>query len=176
MEKKNLYITLAIVAVVGAVLAVALWGGNKTGEMSAVPTGSGTPASSEQAGVAKTYSPKIPIGATLSVANAEAPANTNPDSDAKIKFFDLRATEGGFSVPALVVMQGDSLSVDFTAVDGDYDLDIPYLGAYFSAVKRGETRKFPIDTSVVGTFIIECRSHCPASGQIRSSLVVLPRG
>ena len=175
MEKKHLYITLAMTAVVGAVLAVALLGGKKPDGVSAVPAESGTSTISEQARVAKTYSPKIPVGATLSVAKAETPASNNPNSDAKIKFFDLRASKSGFSVPAFVVTQGDSLSIDFTAVDGDYDLDIPYLGAYFSAVKQGETKKLPIDTSAVGTFVIECRSHCPASGQIKTSLVVLPR-
>ncbi len=161
--------------VVGAGIVIALLNGNKPGTVSTVPAGNGTPASGEQAKVNQTYTPNIPAGATPSVAKAEAPANSNPNSDAKIKFFDLRATKSGFSISQIVVTQNDSLSVNFTAVDGDYDLDIPYLGAYFSVVKKGETKKFPIDTSTVGTFVMECRTYCPSSGQIKGSLVVLPR-
>ncbi len=173
MDKKHLYIIIAMALVVGAGIVFAFLSREKPGAVGTAPAGNGTP-SSEQAKIAQTYSPNIPAGATPSVAKAEAPANSNPNSDAKIKFFDLQATKSGFSIPQIVVTQNDSLSVNFTAVDGDYDLDIPYLGAYFSVVKKGETKKFPIDTSTVGTFVMECRDYCP-SGQIKGSLVVLPR-
>ena len=131
MDKKHLYIIIAMALVVGAGIIFALLNGNKPGTVSTAPAGNGTSASKEQTKISQTYSPNIPAGATPSVAKAEAPANSNPNSDAKIKFFDLRATKSGFSISQIVVTQNDSLSVNFTAMDGDYDLDIPYLAPIF---------------------------------------------
>lgn len=124
---------------------------------------------------AQKYTPEIPEGVTTTTpAKSEAPASSNPQLDTKIRFFDLKATSGGFAPNSIVVKKGDGLNVDFTAVDGDYDLDIPYLGAYFSKVSRGTTKNLPFDTSLTGTFIWECRDFCPRSGKIQGTLIVLP--
>ncbi|MDP3975044.1 MAG: cupredoxin domain-containing protein [Candidatus Jorgensenbacteria bacterium] len=120
------------------------------------------------------FTPEVPVGATPTVPKNEAPASANVELDTKIKFFDMRAARGGFVPSSITVNKGDSLSVDFTATDGDYDLDIPYLGAYFSVVREGTTRKLPFDTSLPGTFTFQCRDYCPSGGVIRGSLIVLP--
>lgn len=130
---------------------------------------------SAEGGLIAPYEPIVPQGTTISSSKNEAPASANPELDTKIRFFDLSATKDGFSPAELVVNQGDSLSVDLTAVDGDYDLDVPYLGAYFEAVKRGTTRRLPFDTSISGTFAFQCRDHCPVKGIISGRLIVLPR-
>jgi hypothetical protein len=91
-----------------------------------------------------------------------------------LKFFDLKVSNSGFNPNTITVKKGDSLQVDFTAVDGDYDLDFPYLGAYFSVVRRGVTKRLPLDTSLAGTFTFGCRDFCPDSGKIQGRLIVLP--
>lgn len=121
-----------------------------------------------------TFTSEVPKNAALTIPKNEAPASANPELNTKIKFFDLRASRNGFSPSSITVNKGDSLSVDFTAADGDYDLDIPYLGAYFSAVGKGVTKKLLFDTSLPGTFIFQCRDHCPSTGKIQGSLIVLP--
>jgi plastocyanin len=120
------------------------------------------------------YTPEIPDNAVLTPPKNEAPASANPKLDTKIRFFDLKATKKGFEPASFTVNKGDGVRFDFTAVDGDYDLNFPYLGAYFSVVKKGETRSLPIDTSLAGTFAFECRDFCPASGKIQGQLIVLP--
>ncbi|MGC9611145.1 MAG: hypothetical protein ABSE68_02930 [Minisyncoccia bacterium] len=177
MKEKQIAIVVAFALVVlgGGVIGFIFRNGGGNGNIVGNNPSNGSVSTSSGNGQNPDYSSDIPKGAALSVPINSAPANSNPGSAAEIKFFDLRATRNGFSVPMLVVSQRDSLSVNFTAVDGDYDLDIPYLGAYFSVVKKGETKKLPIDTSTAGTFIMECRDYCPSSGQIKSSLVVLPR-
>jgi hypothetical protein len=120
------------------------------------------------------YTPEIPDNAVLTPPKNEAPASANPQLDTKIRFFDLKATKKGFEPTSFTVNKGDGVRFNFTAVDGDYDLNFPYLGAYFSVVKKGETRSLPIDTSLAGTFAFECRDFCPASGKIQGQLIVLP--
>lgn len=120
------------------------------------------------------YTPAVPSDATPSVPKNEAPASANPTLDTKILFFDLKATRRGFEPNSFTVHKGDSLRISFTAVDGDYDLDFPYLGAYFAAVKQGQAKELPFDTSIPGTFAFECRDSCPAGGKIQGKLIVLP--
>jgi len=121
-----------------------------------------------------TYTPEVPKNAVQTLPKAEAPASSNPELDTKLKFFDLKASNSGFNPNAITVKKGDSLQVDFTAVDGDYDLNFPYLGAYFSVVRRGVTKRLPLDTSLTGTFTFECRDFCPPGKKIQGQLIVLP--
>ena len=122
------------------------------------------------------YTPEIPEEVTTTTpAKNEAPASSNPTLGTKIRFYDLRATEDGFEPSQLSVISGDSVNIEFTAVDGDYDLDFPYLGAYFSVTNEGEVRTLPFDTSIPGTFQFSCRDHCGGGEKILGTLVVLPR-
>lgn len=125
-------------------------------------------------GTAGIYSPQVPQNAVLTKPKSEAPASANPNLTTKIKFFDMKATSAGFSPNSITVNKGDSLRVNFTAQDGDYDLSIPYLGASFSVIKKGTARELPIDTSTPGTFVFECSSYCPSGGKIQGTLIVLP--
>lgn len=121
------------------------------------------------------YSPEVPNDVvTTTISKAEAPASSNPALNTKMRFYDMKAMSQGFTPSNIAVKKGDTVQIDFTAVDGDYDLNFPYLGAYFSTVKKGETKKLPFDTSLSGTFIFECKSSCPASGRIQGTLIVLP--
>lgn len=120
------------------------------------------------------FTSEVPEDAVPTPPKTETPASTNPDLGTKILGFDLRASRGGFSPSSIVVNHGDTLVIDFTAVDDDYDLDIPYLGVYFPAVSEGSTKKLPLDTSLPGTFTFQCRNSCPLTGVIRGELIVLP--
>jgi len=122
------------------------------------------------------YTPEVPEEVTTTTpAKNEAPASSNPSLDTKIRFYNLQASSAGFEPSQISVISGDSVNVEFTALDGDYDLDFPYLGAYFSVTREGQTRTLPFDTSMSGTFKFSCRDFCPAEGRILGTLVVLPR-
>jgi len=134
----------------------------------------GAPGGATAPGEVPAYSATVPEDATASVPVKSAPASANSSLGTKLLFFDLKATKSGFQPNSFTVHKGDSLHISFTAVDGDYDLNFPYLGAYFSTVQKGATRDLPFDTSVPGTFAFECRDACPPSGKIQGSLIVLP--
>lgn len=169
-------VTLVVIAVV--VIAVILFGffGRQDGRSPfSSSTGGGPDGQIGPGGPAPVgYSPEVPSNAVLTPPKNETPASANPELDTKQRFFDLRASRSGFEPSSFTVNSGDTLQVDFTAVDGDYDLDIPYLGAYFSVVREGETRRLPFDTSLVGTFDFMCRDYCPGGKVIKGQLIVLP--
>jgi len=120
------------------------------------------------------YDPDIPEGATLTPTKNEAPASSNSELDSKSRFLNLSATEKGFLPEMITVRKGDTIYVDFTATDGSYDLDIPYLGTYFRKIEKGETKRLPFDVRTAGSFVFQCRDYCPRGGSIRGSLIVLP--
>lgn len=181
MTKKQIYILSSLGVLVILLIA---WGVFWRSTPPVAPGAEGNPSSSggeqavststEPGGIVPAYSPNVPANATPSVPKNEAPASANPTLDTKMLFFDLKAAASGFTPSSFTVHKGDSLHISFTAVDGDYDLDFPYLGAYFSTVKKGQTKDIPFDTSISGTFAFECRDACPSSGKIQGKLIVLP--
>lgn len=165
MNKKQIIIVVVLVVVVAAIIVYGLIQ-KKERQPETGPAGGQPPVAG--------YTPDIPDKATLTPPKNEAPASANPDLDTKIRFFDLKATKNGFEPDSFTVNKGDNVQFDFTAVDGDYDLDFPYLGAYFSVVKEGNMRRLPFDTGLPGTFIFQCRDYCPAGKKIQGELIVLP--
>jgi hypothetical protein len=121
------------------------------------------------------YSAEVPKDATPTTAISEVSASDNPGVESKVKKFDLKATKNGFVPSSITVESGDEIQLNFSAVDSDTDLDLPYLGAYFRPVLKGESRVFPIGTGLVGTFIFSCRDFCPGGKKIEGSLIVISR-
>ena len=121
----------------------------------------------------KIYSPAIPEGSIVTTPKKEIKANISSAVKTTVRFYDITATKDGFSPNVITVNKGDTLKVDFKPVDGSYDLDIPYLGAYFKQVPQGETRTLPFDTATPGTYLFSCRDHCPSGGKIKGTLIVL---
>ncbi len=153
--QRNIVIVFAVVILAGVVVGLLAKKEPSQSPSSLVTTSTlpGTPKNP----AAEFFSSSIPKNATASVPKNEAPASANPNLDTKIKSFDLQATKSGFIPSSITVNSGDNLQISFAAVDGDYDLSIPYLGASFNIVKKGATRILPFDTSLPGTFIFRAR-------------------
>lgn len=121
------------------------------------------------------YTKEIPEEViTITKPESESAGSPDPAIKTKLLSYDIKATKNGFIPSVISVGQGDSVSFNFTAVDGDYDLDFPYLGAYFSVVKQGATKSLPFSTNLAGSFAFECRSSCPDGNKIQGVLYVLP--
>jgi heme/copper-type cytochrome/quinol oxidase subunit 2 len=86
----------------------------------------------------------------------------------------LSAARSGFNPSSITVNKGDTLNIDFTAVDDDYDFDILYMAFYYPKVFKGTTKKLIFDAATPGTFAFSCRDYCPSGGQIKGQLIVLP--
>ena len=120
------------------------------------------------------YNSGVPTNAQLTETTFEAPASTNENLDTKARFIEMRVSQNGFDPATITVSKGDTLYIDLMPQDGDYDLSIPFLGASFSMVEEGGTRRLPLDTTLEGTFKFTCANNCPGSGPIEGQLIVLP--
>lgn len=87
--------------------------------------------------------------------------------------YELQVSARGFSPDMIAARKGSLLELNITAVDGDYDIDIPYLKTHILKTEEGETKTVPVSAGVVtGTFDFMCRNFCPKDKVIRGKLVV----
>lgn len=167
-RKQIVIVAVFVVFVAGGIF----WGVSRRSDTST--TGRENTGTSQSVSLSSPYTPEVPSGATLTEPKTVGPATSVAGSTSKARFFDMKATKNGFVPSSLTVNAGDTVYIEFSAVDEIYDLDIPYLGVYFSAVQEGTSRRLPFDTPQSGTFLFSCRDFCPGK-TIQGSLVVLPK-
>jgi len=105
------------------------------------------------------------------------PVETAPAAvgrDEKFRQFTLEAKGNAFTPNKIIVNQGDSVRIDLTAVDRNYDFTQDDYGIK-SAVKRGETKSVYFGATAAGEFVFYC-SICggPDKGA-RGTITVVPR-
>ncbi|MEK7651037.1 MAG: hypothetical protein AAB377_00740 [Patescibacteria group bacterium] len=171
-NKRNIIIGAVIAVIV--VVGLAWWGfGSDTSPLSSLlKTGGGGKATVAEptyngVPVKDLYNPTIPKNAVVSESKAVAPAGPDPILTNKSRTYDLKATKSGFSPNSLTVGEFDTVQLDFTAVDNNYSLTIPYLGINFAATAKGETKRLVFTPTLSGTFTIE-------AGSIKGSLIIIP--
>ena len=122
--------------------------------------------------VPATYSPEVPKNIELTRPSLENPINPSSDSESKIRTFEITASKDGYNPAEIVVNLGDQVGIAVTAVDGDYDFDLPNIGSY-QIVKKGE-RKWAANFMAVrsGTFTFLCRDYCPGDDKISGKLII----
>ena len=175
MDKYTLWILEGTAIGIAVILAVIFISRGSNIDSSQIISPANEQSAEENISESNGYLSEIPDDFSITPANSEISASDNPDVQSKVKTFDLQATKNGFIPNSITVESGDELQINFSAVDGDTDLDLPYLGAYFPAVLKGETRKFPIGTSLTGVFVFSCRDACPGGNKIQGELIVVPR-
>ncbi len=173
MSKKQIVIGLVLVVVLALIVVLGVSQKKSGPQVSSRPGGPTPQQTAPQP--APGYTPEVPKNAELTPPKLEAPASPNPEDPSKMVFYDLKATKNGFEPSTITVREGDSLRFDFTAVDGDYDLEIPYLGVYFFVVPKGVTRTLSTGTGPAGTYEFSCRDYCPEGKKITGKLIVVPR-
>ena len=192
-NKRNVIIGIAVVviAVLAVVSGVSLrslpanqTGNNPAGQQSGTANNpqndAGVTAPKEQTfygtSASKAFNADVPANVTkpTTPASVAPAAPNNPGGVEQLRTINLKATVSGFDPNNIAVYEGDTVRIMFTAVDGDYDISIPYTGSYQLA-KKGETQPIGLGATTVGTYTFLCRDHCPAGKTIEGSFVVLPR-
>jgi len=112
----------------------------------------------------------VPEGVAKPTFTAPASAKT----DADIRKFLIEAKGGEFIPSTVIVRQGDSVRIEVTAVDREYDFIQPDYGLR-AVMRRGETKTIAFGATAPGKFIFYCeRCGGPAKGPI-GEIVVAPR-
>lgn len=94
-----------------------------------------------------------------------------PGVEAKFRSFDV-VGEGGRFVPSnIIVNKGDTVHINFTAVDRDYDIQFPSYGMKQFA-KIGQTKILEFQAVTAGNFIYYCESCGGIDSTARGNIIV----
>lgn len=160
--------------VVGIVVGVLTRSGGVLSPVKVVEQGDGDAANAlleDENGERSVFTSEVPQNAKPTEPVIESPAA--PNSDAKFGIFNMTVGENGYEPSIITVGQGNLVQIKLTALDGDYDFNMPYKGLY-QFVKEGETKQISFGVKTSGTFAFECRDFCPEGKKIMGELVVLP--
>lgn len=172
--KQLVFGALAIAIVFFAIgFSVARWHGPRSTQQGTNPA---TNASSTVQEVSSDV--KVPDADAADVAKDVAVpkvvSDAAPGVEAKFRAFDVKVENGSFSPSTIIVRQGDTANIKFTAVDRDYDFVQPDYGLS-SKLLRGKTQLIEFAGVNPGKFTFYC-SSCggPSKGPI-GYVVVVPR-
>jgi heme/copper-type cytochrome/quinol oxidase subunit 2 len=108
----------------------------------------------------------------IAVPKAVAPAAPNVES--KFRSFDIVASEGMFKPSEIVVNEGDTVHVDFSAEDGEYDITFPSYGMKQTA-SAGETKILEFQANQSGSFLYYCESCGGEESLATGNIVVVAK-
>ena len=118
------------------------------------------------------YKSETPKNAQITEAKYTQSISKNSEMDIKSRRYELAATKNGFIPYDITVNALDTIELDFIAVDGDYDLTIPFLGTSFNAVKKGDKKRFTFQITNTGVFAFQCNQFCPEGKIIKPDVVI----
>jgi len=176
MNKNLAIIVVVIVVVVVALLFIFVWRGpQKIG--APTPGTPGTGSATRQSIASGTVA--VPeVGAKDVPQNVAVPQNVLPAAQtgaAKLRTFSIRANNDEFSPDTVIVNLGDTVRLDLTAVDKNYDFFQPDYGLKNSSIGKGQTAHVAFQATAAGKFTFYCVS-CggPAKGPVGYLEVVAP--
>ncbi len=146
------------------VVAFAVWSWKSDSPNQDVSQGGNQNASGEQPAPSVTRGP-IPYdvavpgeGAAKVAADTAVPATVSPagpTTSALLRSFDISAVNDAFTPSNIVVYRNDTISINLTAEDHDYNFVQPDYG-FNIVVKQGETKKIEFGATAAGTFTYYC--------------------
>jgi hypothetical protein len=165
MVKKILLIGLVVILVLGAIY---FW----PKEMTA-PSGD-TAQTGTQETVTKAPAPEnveVPDEKTMdlpeNVAVPETVVEAGPNTDLKLRLFDLAYANGKFVPDTIIVNEGDRVQVSFAGGPTAYDFTQPDFGIAWKIPKAGVTYGF--GASIAGTYTFSCESCGP---EVKGTLII----
>ncbi len=174
ITKREIIIIAVAVGLLLLVVGVGLYYRANLRHISSLPSGGeelSLPKENVEELMAKKYTSEVPKSAVETKPVKEAPAA--PNVKAKLGSYEIQMTRSGFNPNSVTVKKGNLATIYITAMDGDYDVKIPYMEMW-TTIKKGEKKPLSFQINTSGTFIFECDKQCPAGGRIQGTLIVLP--
>ncbi len=161
---------LVLAVVLGAVYAIKL-SGNRTGEQIGenqagetsgdIPEGTEVP---ELGAAPEDESIAVPV----SVSDA-----AKGTSEAQLRTFLITAEGGKFTPSTVIVYKNDTVHIDFTAKDREYDITVPDYGL-MQRVKAGETKPLEFRAEKEGKYTYYCELCGGLGSEAKGSIIVMP--
>lgn len=95
-----------------------------------------------------------------------------PGVDSKFRNFDITAEGGKFIPEKIIVQVGDTVHINFTAVDKDYDITFPSYNMKQTA-KQGQTKILEFQAVQDGSFLYYCESCGGAEGMTKGNIIIV---
>ena len=179
MDKRKIIVVIVVVFAVAATILLRSDKKNSVAPQGIGPNGTGS--ATEGSLATRTPTPQnvvVPdktstnVPENIAKPNIQAPANKA--NSATFRGYAIRAASGAFSPDTIIVKQGDTVHLELTAVDKEYDFTQPDYG-FSVAVARGTTKTFQFDATASGKFTLFCKS-CggPSQGPL-GTIVVVPK-
>lgn len=171
-NKKKDIIIYSIVALIILVVAVGYFVG-----WFAVPSGTPTsgPTSATRSDVPPgTVAPAVgATGTPEGVAVPQVSIPAAPGVKAQLRVFNITASNNVFTPSTVIANEGDTIHINFTAVDKTYDITIPDLSLQQTA-KKGETKVLEFGANPPGKFAFYCESCGGLNSSAIGSIIIVP--
>lgn len=168
MSKKNLLIFGFVVVIF---LAAIFWFWMSSRNTPILKEGDIVSLPAQEPAKVQEYNSATPKNPDITKPVIELPASTN--ADITLSVFNISISQNGFSPKTITTKSGHDININITAVDGDYDMTIPYMGTRV-IVKKGETKQMHFLATTPGTFLYQCENYCPFGQRIEGTLIVTP--
>lgn len=174
---KNIIIGAGVVVII-ILLAGFYYYGKNAGDEQPAPGGAVPEASSTgRQSVTKEAVPKdikIPeVGEKVS-AEVAAPSVVTPAApgvSAKFRKFAIKGEGGVFNPSTIIAKKGDTVHVDFTAMDKTYDITFPDYGMKQTA-EKGQTKILEFQALTTGKFTYYCESCGGLNSKAKGYIIV----
>ena len=162
MSRRHVYILAAGLVVIIVIAAVAFLSfGNPQSNTAPEQTqnGTGTNVVTREAPpsnvvVPDTGTTNVPTG--VAVPESVSPSQTGSSQD--LRTFAIQANAGAFIPDTVIMKKGDTVHINITAVDRDYDFTQPDYGANGIKIPKGTTKAIDFDGTAPGKFMFYCSS------------------
>lgn len=94
-----------------------------------------------------------------------------PGASAQFRSFDIKAEGGKYTPSTIIGRVGDTIHVNFNAVDKDYDIVFPSYNMKQTATK-GQTKILEFQAVQEGSFTYYCEMCGGANGPTKGSIVI----
>ncbi|MFA4999198.1 MAG: cupredoxin domain-containing protein [Parcubacteria group bacterium] len=92
---------------------------------------------------------------------------------AKLRTFNISAENGKFIRPTVIVDKNDTVHINFTAVDDDYDMTVPDYGLK-QVVREGETKPLEFRAEKEGQYVYYCELCGGMNSEAKGYIIVKP--
>ena len=179
MENKNkiiIYSVLALVAIIIVIVAIVYSKPKASNKSQKAGTQTTAPATPQGYNASVPKNIEVPNEGTTStekdVAVPKLQTNAAPGVTAQLRKFSVKAENNTFTPSKIIVYKGDTVHIDFTAVDKDYDFSIPAIYGISRQMAKGSTGPLEFQANTVGQFDIVCQA---CGGKKMGLLIVAPR-
>ncbi|MCK9497375.1 MAG: cupredoxin domain-containing protein [Candidatus Colwellbacteria bacterium] len=106
----------------------------------------------------------VPVGVTSAA----------PGVEAQLRTFNISAENSAFKPSTIIVNQGDTVHINFTAIDGIYDMTMPDYGLKQTA-NEGQTKVFEFQAASYGQYVFYCESCGGIDSDTKGYIIIKPR-